>query len=137
MGRKKSGTNVAIHLRRISWVLVSQDPNISPDLDLRQGLIPLTASPPQIHPVHLALIMSIINLDISTGTKHSRSDSSPDRSHIKKNKRRKRFETTTTDSESEVHIDAEVDTVVDSDNEPTPTLRLKLKTKQAAPTQLT
>ena len=70
-------------------------------------------------------------------TKHSGCDSSPDRSHIKKNKRRKRFEKTTTDSVSEVHVDAEVDTVVDSDNEPRLTLRLKLKTKQAAPTQLT
>ena len=58
------------------------------------------------------------------GTKHSRSDSSPDRGHIKKNKRRKRFETTTTDSESEVRVglDTEVDTVVDSDNEPIPNL---------------
>ena len=73
-------------------------------------------------------------------TKHSRSDVSPDRGHIKKNKQRKRFEITTRDFESEVHVDNEVDTVVDSDNEPTPnfaTLRLKLKTKQSAPTQLT
>ena len=31
------------------------------------------------------------------GIKHSRSDSSPDRGHITKNKRRKRFETATTD----------------------------------------
>ena len=56
------------------------------------------------------------------GTKHSRSDCSPDRGHITKNKRRKRFETTTTDSESEVHLDTEVDTAVDSDNGPTPNL---------------
>ena len=48
---EKSCTNVAIHLRRrrkISWILVSQDADISLDLDLRLGLIPLTASPPQI-----------------------------------------------------------------------------------------
>ena len=32
------------------------------------------------------------------GTKHSRSDSSPDQGHIKKNKQRKRFKTTATDS---------------------------------------
>ena len=56
------------------------------------------------------------------GTKYSRSDSSPDRDHIKKNKLRKRFEATTTDSESEVHVDTEVDNAVDSDNEPTPNL---------------
>ena len=76
------------------------------------------------------------NLDIVRrhGTKLSRCDSSPDRSHIKKNKRRLRFERTTTDSESGIHVDTEVDTVVDSDNEPRLTLRLKLKTKQAAPT---
>ena len=30
----------------------------------KAGLTPLTASPPQIYPVHLALIMSISNLDI-------------------------------------------------------------------------
>ena len=56
------------------------------------------------------------------GTKHSRSDSSPDRGHITKTKRRKRFEETTMDSESEVRLDTEVDTAVDSDNEPTPNL---------------
>ena len=37
---------------------------ISLDLDLRLGLIPLTASPPQIHPAHLSLTMSISNLSI-------------------------------------------------------------------------
>ena len=67
MGRKKSGTNVIIYLRRIRWILVSKDPDISLDLDLRLGLIPLTASPPQIHPVHLALVMSISNLNIISG----------------------------------------------------------------------
>ena len=130
---------MAIHLRRISWILVSQDPDISLDLDLRPGLIPLTASPPQIH---LALIISISKLCI-VSTKHSRSDSSPDRAHITKNKQRKRFETTTMDSESEVHLDTEVDTAVDSDNEPTPNICYleveigKKKHKQASPTQLT
>ena len=127
---------MAIHLRRISWVLLSQYPDISLDLDLRLGLIPLTASTPQIHPVHLALIMS--NLDIVSSMVLSiLCDSSPDRSHIKKNKQRKRFQTTTTDSESEVHVDTEVATVVDTDNEPRLILRLKLQTKQAAPAQLT
>ena len=56
---------MAIDLRRISSVLVSQYPDISLDLDQRLGLIPLTASPPQIHPVHLALTMS--NLYIVSG----------------------------------------------------------------------
>ena len=51
----KSDTNVAIHVRRISWILVIKDSDISPDLDRRLGLIPVTASLPQIHPVHLAL----------------------------------------------------------------------------------
>ena len=67
MGKKKSGSNIAIHLRKISSILASQDPDISPDLDLRLGLIPVTASPPHIHPVHLALIMDTSNLDIVSG----------------------------------------------------------------------
>ena len=120
MGRKKSGTNVTIHLRRISWILVSKDPDISLDLDLRLGLIPLTTSLPQIYPVHLALVMSISNFDIISGMVLRNQD--VDRGHIKKNKPRKRFETITTDSESEVHVDTEVDTAVDSDNALIPSL---------------
>ena len=127
---------MVIHLRRISWVLVSQYPDVSLDLDVRLGLIPITASPPQIHPVHLALIMS--HLDIVSGMVLSILYVTLVLIEvIKKNKRRMRFETTTTDSKSEVHVDTEVDTVVDFDNEPRLTLKLKLKTKQAAPTKLT
>ena len=67
--------------------------------------------------------MNISNINIVSGmSKHPRSDSSPEKDQVKKNKRIKRFETTTTDSKSEVHVDTEVDTAVDSDNEPKPNL---------------
>ena len=56
-----------MHLRRISWILVIKDPDIRPDLDRRLGLIPVAGSATQIHPIHLALIMSISNLDIISG----------------------------------------------------------------------
>ena len=106
---------------RVSWILVSQDPHISLDLDLRPVLIPLTASPPQIH---LALIMSISNLDIVSGVVLSILDLTLVLTEVifrkiieERDSRQQQM-----DSESEVHLDTEVDTAVDSDNEPTPNL---------------
>ena len=107
---------MAIYLRRISSVQVSQYLDVSLELDQRLGLILLTASPPQVHPVHLALIMS--NLNIVSGMVLSILDVTLVLIEVmlrKINEERDSRQQQRT-RESEVHVDTEVDTVVDSDN---------------------
>ena len=116
-------------LRRISWVLASQYPDISLDLDLRLRLIPLTAFSPQIHPVHLALIMS--NLDIVSDIVLSILYVTLVLIEVilREISKERDFRQQQRTLGSEVHVDTEVATVVDTDNEPRLTLRLKLQTK--------
>ena len=120
MGKKEKLHKRCHNLRRrkITWILVSQNPDVS-----------LARPGPKARPDSSdsfsteALIMNISNIAIVSGMVLSILDLTlVQKGHVKKNKRIKRSETTTADSKSEVHVDTEIDTAVDSDNEPTPNL---------------
>ena len=106
---------------RINWILVSHDPDISPDFDLKLNPTALTASPHQIHPVYLALIMSISNLDIVSSMVLSILGITLVLIEIISRKISEERDSRQ-QQQTEVHVDTEVDTAVGSDNDSTSNL---------------
>ena len=106
---------------RINWILVGHDPDISPDFDLKLNPTALTASPHQIHPVYLALIMSISNLDIVSSMVLSILGITLVLIEIISRKISEERDSRQ-QQQTEVHVDTEVDTAVGSDNDSTPNL---------------